>query len=139
MAISISQFLTAGYALLTGNQTIDGTKTFSSRSAHAGAYTPSSQPTHSATPTFDCSVSNVFEPAVMTSNVTSITLSNAVAGQTVQIRFQQDGTGGRTIAVPTGAKVDGSYNLSTGRVNWLILTYSGRASRWEGNWLQVPA
>ena len=123
---------------LTGAQTAAGVKTFSDRSSHAGAYTPAAQPTHSATPTFDCAVSNVFEPAEMTGNVTSITLSNPVAGQTVQIRFQQDATGGRTCAVPSGAKVDGSINTGANRVSWLILTYSGRASRWEGNWIQIP-
>ena len=124
--------------LLAGAQTVAGVKTFSDRSVHAGAYTPSAQPTHSATPTFDCATSNVFEPAALTGNVTSITLSNAVAGQTVQIRFQQDATGGRTVAVPSGAKVDGSINTAANRVSWLILTYSARGSRWEGNWLQVP-
>lgn len=123
---------------LTGTQTVAGIKTFSGRSVHAGAYTASAQPAHSATPTFDCATSNVFEPATLTGNVTSITMSNAVAGQTVQIRFQQDATGGRTCAVPSGAKVDGSINTGANRVSWLILTYSGRASRFEGNWLQVP-
>ena len=123
---------------LTGAQTADGVKTFSSRSSHAGAYTPSITPAHSATPTFDCATGNVFEPAAMTGNVTSITLSNAVAGQTVQIRFQQDATGGRTCAVPSGAKVDGSINTGANRVSWLVLTYSSSASRWEGNFFQVP-
>lgn len=124
---------------LIGAQTVAGVKTFSDRSVHAGAYTPSAQPAHSATPTFDCATSNVFEPAALTGNVTSITLSNAVAGQTVQIRFQQDATGGRTVAAPSGAKVDGSINTTANRVSWLILTYSARGSRWEGNWLQIPS
>lgn len=124
---------------LTGAQTVGGVKTFSSRSVHAGAYTPSATPAHSATPTFDCATGNVFEPAAMTSDITSITLSNAVAGQTVQIRFQQDATGARTCAVPSGAKVDGSINTGANRVSWLVLTYSSRASRWEGNFFQVPA
>ena len=124
---------------LTGTQTVAGIKTFSDRSVHAGAYTASAQPAHSATPTFDCATSNVFEPAALTGNVTSITLSNAVAGQTVQIRFQQDATGGRTVAVPSGAKVDGSINTTANRVSWLILTYSARGSRWEGNWLVIPS
>lgn len=132
------KWLLANTLQLSGNQTAAGVKTFSSRSVHAGAYTPSLTPAHSATPTFDCSAGNVFEPAAMTGNVTSITLSNAVAGQTVQIRFQQDATGGRTCAVPSGAKVDGAINTGANRVSWLILTYSGRASRFEGNWLVVP-
>lgn len=124
---------------LTGAQSIDGVKTFTSRSKHAGAYTESVQPVHSATPTFNCAASNVFEPAPLTGNVSSITLSDPVPGQTVQIRFVQDGTGGRTVAAPTGAKVIGSVNTSANRASWLILTYSGRASRWEGSWMQVPA
>jgi hypothetical protein len=124
---------------LAGAQSIAGVKTFSNRSSHAGAYTPSTQPAHSATPTFDCATSNVFEPAAMTGNVTSITLSNAAAGQTVQIRFLQDGTGSRTVAVPSGAKVAGAIETGANQASWLILTYSARASRWEGNWLKVPA
>lgn len=124
---------------LTGAQTVAGVKAFSNRSAHAGAYTASQLPAHSATPTFNCATSNVFEPAPLTGNVTSITLSNAAAGQTVQIRFQQDATGGRTVAVPSGAKVDGSINTAANRVSWLILTYSARGARWEGNWLQIPS
>lgn len=133
------KWLVANTVQVTGAQSVAGVKTFSNRSSHAGAYTPSLTPAHSATPTFDCSAGNVFEPAAMTGNVTSITLSNAVAGQTVQIRFQQDSTGGRTCAVPSGAKVDGAINTGANRVSWLILTYSGRASRWEGNWIQIPS
>ena len=129
----------ASVVLLTGAQAVGGVKTFSNRSVHAGAYTPSLTPAHSAAPTFDCATGNVFEPAALTGNVTSITLSNAVAGQTVQIRFQQDATGGRTVAVPSGAKVDGTPDTGANRVNWLVLTYSSRGSRWEGNWLKVPA
>ncbi len=133
------KWLVSNTVQLTGAQTAAGVKTFSSRSSHAGAYTPSLTPVHSATPTFDCATSNVFEPAAMTSNVTSITLANATAGQTVQIRFQQDATGGRTCAVPSGAKIDGSINTGANRVTWLIMTYSSLGSRWEGNFLQVPA
>jgi hypothetical protein len=142
----------------TGDQTIGGNKTFSGNTVVGGnlavtgnasvdgsldiegaAYTPPLQPTHSATPTFDCATSNVFEPAALTSNVTSMTMSNPVGGQTVNIRFMQDATGGRTVAVPTGAKVLGSVNLTANGVSWLIMTYSARASRWEGAWSQVPA
>ncbi len=124
---------------LTGAQTVAGAKTFTDKALFVGAATTSSIPAHSATPTFDCASSNVFEPATMTGNITSITLSNATAGQTVQIRLQQDATGGRTCAVPSGAKVDGSINTGANRVTSLIMTYSYRGSRWEGNFFQVPA
>ena len=124
--------------LQVGAQAIGGIKTFTARLVAAGAYTPSIQPTHSATPTFDCAASNVFEPAALTGNVTSITMSNPVGGQTVNIRFVQDATGGRTVAVPTGAKISGILNPAANTVSWLVMTYSARASRWEGSWLQVP-
>lgn len=133
------KWLVSNTVQLTGAQTVAGVKTFSDRSAHAGAYTPSLTPAHSATPTFDCALGNVFEPGVMTSNITSMTLSNAVAGQTVQIIFKQDGTGGRTVAAPSGSKIDGSANASANRVSVLVMTYYGRDTAWIGNWLQVPA
>lgn len=133
------KWLVSNTVQLTGNQTAAGVKTFSSRSSHAGAYTPSLTPAHSATPTFDCAASNSFEPGVMTSNVTSLTMSNPVAGQTVQIICKQDATGGRTHAVPSGAKIDGSINTGANRVSILVMTYYGAGSMWVGNWLQIPA
>ena len=133
------KWLLANTLQLTGAQTAAGVKTFSSRSSHAGAYTPSLTPAHSATPTFDCAASNSFEPGVMTSNVTSLTMSNPVAGQTVQIIRKQDATGGRTHAVPSGAKIDGSINTGANRVSILVMTYYGAGSMWIGNWLQIPA
>lgn len=133
------KWLIANTVQLTGAQTVGGVKTFTARSSHAGAYTPSATPAHSATPTFDCSTSNVFEPAAMTGNVTSMTLSNAVVGQTVMIRFVQDGTGGRTVALPSGAKVAGSMPSGANMAAWLTMVYSSRASRWEGSWTEIPA
>lgn len=133
------KWLVANTVQLTGAQTVAGVKTFSSRSSHAGAYTPSLTPAHSATPTFNCAASNSFEPGVMTSSVTSLTMSNPVAGQTVQIIRKQDATGGRTHAVPSGAKIDGSINTGANRVSILVMTYYGAGSMWIGNWLQIPA
>ena len=53
------KWLLANTLQLTGNPDSRRCQTFSDRSVHAGAYTPAAQPTHSATPTFDCAVSNV--------------------------------------------------------------------------------
>lgn len=161
--LSDEKAASAAAVLLTGAQSIAGVKTFTDNliasanatvggnlsvtgnfavagntSVEGAAYTPPIQPSHSATPTFDCATSNVFEPAALTSNVTSMTMSNAVGGQTVNIRFVQDATGGRTVAVPASAKVSGSVNIAANTVTWLIMTYSARASRWEGSWSQVP-
>lgn len=104
-----------------------------------GAYTPSATPAFSATPTFDASTTNVFEPAPLTANVTSMTISNPNGGQTINIRFEQDSTGGRTVALPSGAKVSGGVNTTASSVTVLTMTYSARASRWEGAWVGVPA
>ena len=130
---------TANTVDLSTAQTVAGVKTFSSRSSHAGAYTPSLTPAHSATPTFDCAAGNVFEPGVVTSNITSMTMSNPVAGQTVNVILKQDATGGRTIAVPSGAKIDGAPNTGANRINVLVMQYYGAGSIWIGNWLQIPA
>jgi hypothetical protein len=105
----------------------------------AGAYTAVKSVAFSATPTFDCTDSNQFELGALTGNVTSMTISNASAGQTISIRVAQDATGGRTVAVPTGAKIDGSIATGANRVSYLTMTYSSAGARWEGNWFQVPA
>ncbi len=115
------------------------TYTFQGRAAPTAAYTPSSTVAFSATPTFDCTASNVFEFGALTANVTSMTVSNAVAGQTINIRFVQDATGGRTVAVPSGAKVSGSINTAASSATWLVMIYSTAGARWEGAWSQVPA
>jgi len=104
-----------------------------------GAYTSTSSQAFTATPTFDCQLSNAFEfSGAMTGNVTSCTLSNPVAGQTISIRVKQDGTGGRTFAAPAGAKILGSIGSTAGAASILTLTYSAMDSRWEGSWLPLP-
>jgi len=105
----------------------------------AGAYTATMPVTFSATPTFDCDDSNIFELGALTSNVTSMTIANASSGQSISIRFVQDATGGRTVALPSGAKVDGSIATGANRVSYLNLVRSAAGARWEGNWFQVPA
>jgi hypothetical protein len=55
--------------------------------------------TFSATPTFDASTSSMFK-LTLTANVTSSTLSNAIAGQQLSFEICQDATGGRTFAQP---------------------------------------
>lgn len=103
----------------------------------AGAYTPAVAPVFSATPTFDCSASNWFEPGPLTGNVTSITLTNPKAGQTITIAFVQDATGGRTVAAPSGASINGSMPTAANAIGLLTLTYYGRGSKWIGGWSLV--
>lgn len=91
----------------------------------------------SSTPTFDARESNVFYFETLTGNVTSMTIINPANGQTIQIRFVQDGTGGRTVALPSGALVSGSINTAPNSVTWLVITYVSTAARWEGTWTKV--
>lgn len=53
----------------------------------------------SATPTFDASTASTFK-LTLTGNVTSSTLSNAVAGEPLAFEICQDGVGGRTFVPP---------------------------------------
>lgn len=108
------------------------------------AYTTPVDVAFSATPTFNTSLSNVFHLGALTGNVTSMTISNAAAGQAMNIRFVQDGTGGRTVTLPASVKAVGSVNAAANGVSWLNLIYVGTANgvavnRWEGTWSGVPA
>ena len=64
--------------------------------------------TFSATPTFTAPSSTAgtvvdFElSTALTANITSSTFSGPTTGEQVNFRFCQDGTGGRTVAMPTG-------------------------------------
>lgn len=117
----------------TGDMSTGGS--FTSR-----AYTAPSTVTFSATPTIDASLSNVFYfSTTMSANMTGITISNPVDGQTINIRFVQDATGGRTVAWTSTVKITGGPNTAANGVSWASLTYVGSASRWEGSWLGVPA
>jgi len=103
-----------------------------------GAYTVTSTVAFSATPTFDAAVSNYFELGNLTANVNSMTISNAIGGQTVNIRVKQDGTGGRTVAGPGSSKISGACSASASTASILTMTYSTADSRWEGAWTVLP-
>jgi hypothetical protein len=59
--------------------------------------------TFSTKPTFDASLGNT-QKITLTDNVTSSTLSNPTAGQTINFIICQDGTGGRRFVWPTNVK-----------------------------------
>lgn len=64
--------------------------------------------TFSATPTFTCpsasagTVTTFALSTALTANITSSTLATCTSGQTLHFVFAQDGTGGRTVVMPTG-------------------------------------
>jgi hypothetical protein len=104
---------------------------------YGGANTAPVSVAFSATPTFNAQQSNVFYFGTLTGNVTSMTISNPSDGQTIQIRFVQDATGSRTVALPSGAVVSGSINSAANSVTWLVMTYVSSAARWEGTWTRI--
>lgn len=105
------------------------------------AYTPTVSIAFSATPTIDASKGNVFEIGALTGNITALTISSTGGfknGQTITVRYKQDGVGGRTVATPTGAKITGSVTLTANTACLQTLTYSAMDSRWEGSFLALP-
>jgi hypothetical protein len=70
----------------------------------------------SATPVFDAGRTSVFV-MTLTANVTSSTLTNLRAGQSIRFILRQDGTGGRTFVWPTNVKgamvISGALNTTS--------------------------
>lgn len=82
---------------------------------------------------------NYFEVGALTGNITTMNINNTgFNGYRVRIRFVQDGTGGRTVALPSGAKVTGSLASAANQASVLDLTASIGGGRWEGFWTQIP-
>lgn len=101
--------------------------------------TPNNLGAFSATPTFDASLSNVHTLPAMTANVTTVNITNPVDGQSISIRFVQDGTGGRTVTLPATIKATGTVDTGANRATLLFLTYYAGPARWEGGYMVVPA
>jgi len=105
---------------------------------YAGAFTPSVPLQFSAAGiNIDPAASNSFEVGTLTAN-TSLVIDSGVTGQTIQIRFQQDGIGNRTVSLPADVKASGTLLATANRASWLCVTKAANGN-WEGNWFQVPS
>jgi hypothetical protein len=81
-----------------------------------------------ATPTFDCATSSCFT-IVLTGNVTSSTIANAILGDIICLRIQQNGAGGHTFAwPPTVAANFPSIDLSPNGVTEVIMSVTSDGS-----------
>jgi hypothetical protein len=85
----------------------------------------------------DLSLGNYFT-LTLDANVTSITLSNAPASgfaQSIAIRFLQDGTGGRTVALPSSFKPTGGSDTAVASAassyTMLVASTFDQGTRWE--------
>ena len=103
-----------------------------------GAMTTAVAVGYAASLTLDAAASNLLVVGNLTGNVTSMAISNGVEGQFLSIRFRQDATGGRTVALPSGAAVSGSISTTANKTSYLNLTYNATDARWEGAWSQIP-
>ena len=103
-----------------------------------GAMTRAAAVAFSTAVAIDASASNLFILGTLTAGVATMTISNGQEGQFVSIRVRQDGTGGRTVAVPAGAAVAGSVNTAANKTSYLNLTWNATDARWEGSWSQIP-
>jgi hypothetical protein len=85
----------------------------------------------SATPTFDASAGNSFA-MTLTGNVTSGTITNATAGQTITFIITQDGTGGWTFAFPSNVKGESNIGADAASVSVQSFIYTGSLWRATG-------
>lgn len=85
----------------------------------------------------DARDSDVFRISAMNANMTSFAITNPTDGQTIQCRFVEDGTGGRTFVAPANAKIAGVFETGANRVNLLTLTYYLATDVWEGGLMVV--
>lgn len=109
--------------------------TASGMAVPAGASTPTQAIAAAATTTVDCSTSNVFRISMGT-NITTLSMTNGADGQTVNLRFTQDGTGSRTCAFPSSATwtwASGSptaLSTAANAVDLVVATYFADSGRW---------
>lgn len=112
---------------VTGDASIGATLAAGRTTITGGAHTVAPNPAAAAASlTLDCATTNVFRIS-MGANIGTLFLNNAGFGQTIAVRFKQDGTGGRTVTWPTNFRWPGGSAplLSTGanKIDLLTATY----------------
>lgn len=88
--------------------------------------------TDGATVTVDCTATSSKFIVTLGGNRT-VALSSPVDGQSIEVWFKQDGTGGRTITWPGNVVFEGGHNgLSTiaGTIDRYVLTYNSSQNKW---------
>jgi hypothetical protein len=78
----------------------------------------------SSTPAFDASLGNT-QTLTLTGNVTSSTLTNAVAGEWLVFDIVEDATGGRSFAWPSNFKGGGAINTGPSKHNVQMFYFDG--------------
>jgi hypothetical protein len=119
-----------------GAWTFNTNATQNSFTINGGAGTLTFALTYAASLTIDCSKSNVFAMTFGAGNVTTLTVSNPVDGQTINVFLTQDGTGSRTVTWPAsfrfpgGAAASGVLSTAANSVDLLVATYRASPGAW---------
>jgi hypothetical protein len=141
LAVSGSPITTSGTLGLTVNFANQSPNTFLAGPASGGssgpvtarAMVPKDLPgqvatAFSATPVFDASAGTSFT-ITLTGNVTSSSVTNPTAGETITFIITQDGTGGRTFVWPANFK--GASNIGTDANNVSLQSFYYTGSVWR--------
>lgn len=119
-----------------GAWTFNTNTTQNSFTINGGAGTAAVSLTYAASLIIDCTKSNVFAMAFGAGNVTTLTVSNPVDGQTINVFLTQDGTGSRTVTwpgtfrFPGGAASGGVLSTAANSVDLLVATYRATPGAW---------
>lgn len=107
-----------------------------------GAYTLTSAVVAASTTTINCQTSNVFRVS-MGANITTLTVSNPQDGQTINMRFKQDGSGSRTIAWPAAFKWAGgsapTLSTAASAEDFVAAQYDATDATWAASMLKSLA
>jgi hypothetical protein len=108
-------------------------------SVAASAHTPPVAIAFANPFSIDAALSNVFTVGALTANTVITAITNPHDGQTINVRFVQDGVGSRTVTLASNMKISGAIQAAASSASWLIATYSAISGNWEGAWSSVPA
>lgn len=110
---------------------------FAATATRGGQETVSTNATASGALTLNLTNGNVFN-LTLTGNVTSTTISNAVAGKAcgITVYLKQDATGSRTVVWPTGTKWSGgapTLSTAANAIDIVVLETLDGGTTWFGS------
>ncbi len=111
-----------------GNVTVTNQYVTSGGSVTAGTQTPSANVTTSTSTIINCLLSNVFILTTLSTNISSLSITNSSDGQTINVFFTQPATGGPfSVTWPSTFKWPGGtagiLSTTASAVDMLIITY----------------
>lgn len=126
----------------SGSVTVQAPTSGNALTVTGNAFTTTSAVVAAATTTINCQTSNVFRVS-MGANITTLTVSNPQDGQTINMRFKQDGSGSRTIAWPASFKWAGgsapALSTAASAEDFVAAQYDATDATWAASMLKSLA